>query len=216
MKRANNLLYHRYNLDRAFDLAAVGANHLDTLDLFHYETDDGRGLRMALDFLTPYLAGDEPWDYWPGEPFVTQPYVYYVLLRNAAVYYHDPTLLEAADRIGYQTMWSVNFTHPEAAVFETLQLGDANLDGVFNTADLVQILQAGKYELDLQAGWAEGDWNRDRRFNTNDFVVALQAGGYEQEATTNMTFVPEPGACCLLVLALIGMTSQRRLDRRSN
>ncbi len=35
--------------------------------------------------------------------------------------------------------------------------GDANLDGEFNTGDLVQVLGAGKYETQETAGWSEGD-----------------------------------------------------------
>jgi hypothetical protein len=216
MQRANNLLYHRYHLDRAFDLAAVGANHLDSLDLFHHETDDGRGLRRVLDFLTPYFTGELVWNLWPGDPFPLQPEAYYDLLRKAAVYYHDPALLEAADRLGYTTVWSVNLTHPEAAVFETLQLGDANLDGVFNSADFVHVFEAGKYELDLQAGWAEGDWNRDRRFDTNDFIAAFLTGGYERKPDTARIVVPEPSGRCLLSSIVLGAFSfrfRRRLRR---
>ena len=41
--------------------------------------------------------------------------------------------------------------------------GDANLDGIFNSADLVQVFQANGYEDDVDANstWAEGDWNGD-------------------------------------------------------
>ncbi len=59
--------------------------------------------------------------------------------------------------------------------------GDANLNGSFNTADLVQVLQTGEYEdgVPFNSGWADGDWNCDREFDTQDLVVALQDGGYE-------------------------------------
>ena len=215
MQRADNLRYHRYHLNRAFELAAVGVDHLDSLDLFHYETDDGRGLRMALDFLTPYLTGDQTWDFWPGEPFPTQPAVYYVLLRTAAVHYHDPRLLEAADQLGYQSVWSVNLTHPKDAVYETLQLGDANLDGVFNSNDLVTVFQVGKYEQEVFAGWTDGDWNRDRRFRSDDFVAAFQEGGYEYEPERETPAVPEPSTRQLLMLAvLLLLTSSDRRGRR--
>jgi hypothetical protein len=58
--------------------------------------------------------------------------------------------------------------------------GDANLDGVFNSRDLVVIFQAGEYE-DAALGnstWAEGDWNCDGDFTTADLVLAFQRGGY--------------------------------------
>ena len=59
--------------------------------------------------------------------------------------------------------------------------GDANLDGRFNTADIVQILQAGKYEDGIpdNATWEEGDWNGDGDFDTLDLVLALTFGLYE-------------------------------------
>ena len=60
--------------------------------------------------------------------------------------------------------------------------GDANLDGLFNTADFVAVLTAGKYEDGIpdNAGWADGDWDGDGDFNTNDLVIALQTGAYER------------------------------------
>ncbi len=62
--------------------------------------------------------------------------------------------------------------------------GDANLDGVFNTRDLVLVLQVGKYEDGVpgNATWAEGDWDGDGDFGTGDFVLALLTGGYSYEA----------------------------------
>ena len=59
-------------------------------------------------------------------------------------------------------------------------LGDANLDGQFDSVDIVEVLQAGKYNVDEIAGWSQGDWNRDMRFDRLDIVSALQDGGYGQ------------------------------------
>jgi hypothetical protein len=62
--------------------------------------------------------------------------------------------------------------------------GDADLDGVFNTRDLVLVLQVGKYEDGVpdNATWAEGDWDGDGDFGTGDFVLALRTGGYSYKA----------------------------------
>jgi hypothetical protein len=64
------------------------------------------------------------------------------------------------------------------------QAGDANLDGVFSSNDLVQVLQAGKYEDDVasNATWHEGDWNGDGDFTSQDFVLAFQRGSYSAAA----------------------------------
>ena len=59
-------------------------------------------------------------------------------------------------------------------------IGDANLDGSFDSVDLVEVLQASKYDMDELAGWSQGDWNRDMRFDRLDIVAALQDGGYGQ------------------------------------
>jgi hypothetical protein len=63
--------------------------------------------------------------------------------------------------------------------------GDANLDGVFNSRDLVAIFQAGKYETGVpgDASWVEGDWNCDGQFTTADLILAFENGGYTTAAT---------------------------------
>src|SRR5690606_36507288 len=62
--------------------------------------------------------------------------------------------------------------------------GDANLDRVFNSTDLVEVFQAGKYEHEVprSAGWATGDWNCDLKFDSGDLVAAFQAGRYAAAA----------------------------------
>jgi hypothetical protein len=61
--------------------------------------------------------------------------------------------------------------------------GDANLDGLFDSRDLVQIFQKGQYEDGLVAnsGWVDGDWNGDGEFETADLVLAFQYGAYETQ-----------------------------------
>ncbi|MCP4195070.1 MAG: hypothetical protein GY768_31100, partial [Planctomycetaceae bacterium] len=63
--------------------------------------------------------------------------------------------------------------------------GDANLDGRFNSSDLVAIFSAGEYEDAVvgNSGWAEGDWNCDGDFTSTDLIVAFQAGSYSAAAT---------------------------------
>ena len=57
-------------------------------------------------------------------------------------------------------------------------IADVNLDGVFNSLDLVSVLQAGKYGSDEVATWSEGDWNMDGRFDMLDLVLALRSGDF--------------------------------------
>jgi hypothetical protein len=86
--------------------------------------------------------------------------------------------------------------------------GDADLDGEFNTGDLVQVLGAGKYERQEYAGWAEGDWNGDGVFGTGDLVMALEDGGYEKGPREDVAAVPEPTGWWLFVMGLL--TGPRR------
>ena len=62
--------------------------------------------------------------------------------------------------------------------------GDANLDGLFNSSDLVKVFQAGQYEdlLEDNSGWATGDWSCDGDFTSSDLVAAFQTGAYERPA----------------------------------
>lgn len=61
---------------------------------------------------------------------------------------------------------------------ETRVIGDANGDGVFDSADLVVVMQAGVYEddLPLNAVFQQGDWNGDGEFTSADLVYAFQLG----------------------------------------
>ena len=90
--------------------------------------------------------------------------------------------------------------------------GDANLDGEFNTRDLVEVFQAGQYEdeIELNSTWATGDWNGDGDFNSRDLVFAFQDGGFEKGPRDAVQAVPEPG----WALALIGSLALLVLRRR--
>jgi hypothetical protein len=102
-------------------------------------------------------------------------------------------------------------------VLKRTYLGDANLDGEFNSTDFVVVFTAGQYE-DLVTGnsaWATGDWNGDGDFGSTDFVAAFQAGGYEQGPRTAVHSVPEPASfASLLVMACLigvrGLKARRR------
>ncbi len=58
--------------------------------------------------------------------------------------------------------------------------GDSNLDGIFDSADLVAAFQAGEYEDGHanNSGWSEGDWDGDGDFGSRDLVLAFQTGSY--------------------------------------
>lgn len=70
-------------------------------------------------------------------------------------------------------------------------MGDANLDGQFDTSDFVGVFAKGLYETGMTAGWAEGDWSGDGLFDSRDLIVAFQEPGYQQGPRT-VRSVPEP------------------------
>ena len=84
-------------------------------------------------------------------------------------------------------------------------IGDANLDGRFDSSDLVQIFAAGQYEdsVDANSGWATGDWTCDHEFNTSDLVAAFQAGAYAPNATAAATATTSSGGPTLTLLSNI-------------
>jgi hypothetical protein len=92
-------------------------------------------------------------------------------------------------------------------------IGDANLDGEFNTSDLVQVLASGTYEVDVDSVWSTGDFNGDGRTDTSDLVTALAGGGYEAGPKAAVAAVPEPGSLSL-GLTLVSVGSLIWLPRR--
>lgn len=91
-------------------------------------------------------------------------------------------------------------------------IGDADLNGEFNSSDLVAVLAAGKYEVDTASVWADGDFNGDGRTNSGDLIAALSDGGYEQGPRAAVSAVPEPatGFAGLALLALAARKVRRK------
>ena len=60
------------------------------VDLWHYETSDGRSIRKALEFLAPFATAEKKWTYqqlgdWP-------PQMLFPLIRRASAHYQDAHL----------------------------------------------------------------------------------------------------------------------------
>ncbi len=66
--------------------------------------------------------------------------------------------------------------------------GDANLDGQFDSRDIVSVFQRGQYEDNVPGNstWDSGDWNVDGEFTTSDLVAAFQSGGYVAAASPSV------------------------------
>jgi len=73
------------NLDGLMSLAKLGERL--GVDLWNYETADGRSIRKALDFLAPFAVGEKKWSHqqlgdWP-------PQMLFPLIRRASAHYVD-------------------------------------------------------------------------------------------------------------------------------
>ncbi|MCA9196530.1 MAG: pentapeptide repeat-containing protein [Planctomycetales bacterium] len=99
--------------------------------------------------------------------------------------------------------------------------GDADLDGEFNSDDLMTVFQAGQYEdaIDGNSTWQSGDWNADGDFTSADLVVAFQDGGYDAGTRAATFAVPEAsgawsfGVINLLILLVASRkTGSRRFS----
>lgn len=87
--------YSNMNLDGLMRLARLAEN-VD-LDLWDYQTKDGRGIRRALEYLYPYATGDQKWTYQQIGGFDAK--VFFPLMRRAAAHYKDEKFQAAETRI---------------------------------------------------------------------------------------------------------------------
>lgn len=99
-------------------------------------------------------------------------------------------------------------------VFQLKQtnFGDANLDGHFDSSDLVQVFQQSEYEDSIarNSGWSVGDWNGDQEFDSGDLVLAFQSGGYETQTISTVATVPESSSITWVFLGWIGLYARYR------
>ena len=89
-------------------------------------------------------------------------------------------------------------------------IGDATLDGEFNSSDLTVVFQGGKFELDENASWAEGDWTGDARFDSSDLVEAFKDAGYERGPRPGLRAVPEPSTSLVTAIVALSVFAFRR------
>lgn len=85
LERTKGWGYSIFNLRALFSLATAGER--SGVDLWHFETPDGRSIRKALDFLVPFALKEKKWSYHQLGQFPPQDL--YSPLRQAAVKYPD-------------------------------------------------------------------------------------------------------------------------------
>jgi hypothetical protein len=82
----------------------------------------------------------------------------------------DQLLIAGDDGRYGSELWRVRRAEP----------GDSNGDDIFDSSDLLQVFQIGKYEdvIPGKATVAEGDWNEDGDFDSPDLVYVFATGNY--------------------------------------
>ena len=73
------------NLAALVSLAALGEKA--GVDLWNFQTTDGRGIRQAINYLYPFASGTKKWEYQQIEPL--EPERLFSSMRLAARQYHD-------------------------------------------------------------------------------------------------------------------------------
>ncbi|MDX6614286.1 MAG: hypothetical protein QOD75_3472 [Blastocatellia bacterium] len=85
LKRTKAWSYSNMNLDGLIKLACLADNV--GVDLWGYQTRDGRGIRRALEYLYPYAIGEQPWAYQQIGGFEAK--LFFPSFRRAAAHYQD-------------------------------------------------------------------------------------------------------------------------------
>ena len=94
-------------------------------------------------------------------------------------------------------------------------MGDADLNGEFDSGDLVAVFAEAKYETGEAANWAQGDWNGDQIFGSGDLVAAFSNAGYDTGPRPGgpnpaTAMVPEPSSIVLLLIGSLLMLRYRK------
>ncbi|HSV16446.1 MAG TPA: alginate lyase family protein [Tepidisphaeraceae bacterium] len=95
IRRTKSSWYCAFNLAALTQLATLG-QRVDA-NLWTYQTDDGRSIRKAIDWLIPYYTGKKSWTVKDIEGFSGKEL--FIPLRQAATAYHDARYDGAADQL---------------------------------------------------------------------------------------------------------------------
>jgi hypothetical protein len=93
--RTKSFDYSAFNLEALIDLAML-ADQVG-VDLWHFETKDGRSIRRALDYLIPYATGEKEWKHEQIEKAKFADLA--PLLRRAAVAYGEPKYEKLIEKV---------------------------------------------------------------------------------------------------------------------
>lgn len=88
--RTTSMHYSMFNIEALMYLSTLGEKTGE--DLWNFKTPDGRGIKTAIDFMTPFLSGEKKWEYKQIKKFELDKY--YQLFRKAYLVYKDKQYLD--------------------------------------------------------------------------------------------------------------------------
>ena len=91
LERTAALSYSTFSL-MAWLTAANLADNV-SVDIWNYQTTDGKSIRKAIDWLLPFALGDQPWTFQQIHEYKKGDF--YILLLQAAKHYKDPVYRDA-------------------------------------------------------------------------------------------------------------------------
>ena len=108
-------------------------------------------------------------------------------------------------------------THLDRAALEDIgweaaTSGDANRDRFFDSTDLIDVFQSGRYETGQLAGWADGDWDDNAIFDSGDMLLALSTGTYETAPAFAVSALSDESASPHVTVFYDRKTGQLQVD----
>jgi hypothetical protein len=98
LKRTKSFSYSIFNLSALFDLAEMGQKI--GVDLYGYQTKDGRSIKKALDYLAPYMDPERIWPYIDINPRGRDRNTLAYLLHIGALTYKDKVYDDLLSKFG--------------------------------------------------------------------------------------------------------------------
>lgn len=95
-------------------------------------------------------------------------------------YPEETAWLDTGEHGAFGCVIDTGFDHGREFTVTHLTPGDVNLDGIFDSADLVALMALGEYEDEIagNSSFLQGDFDGDGDFTSSDLVEALALGWY--------------------------------------
>ncbi|MFT6868191.1 MAG: hypothetical protein ACJA08_003041 [Cyclobacteriaceae bacterium] len=95
LERTKSMSYSIKNLDHLIENAIIAQHY--GIDLWNYESEDGRSIKKAIKFLIPYMTGDKKWEYTQLGGLEAKMNGFKELIWIASHYLDDPLIDETVE-----------------------------------------------------------------------------------------------------------------------